>query len=203
MSDNVIQITILELQSKNDAACKAQLIQWLLQDQQRMQILQIAADFCENNHLTEWCLAAGFVRNLVWDHLHHYTDATALNDIDLIYFNSANVREDIDLTFEQELKQLLNMSWSVKNQARMHRRNNDLPYKNTANAMSYWPEMETAVGVLIRQNRLEIIAPFGLTSLFAGHITLNPKRPKPEIFQQRIQQKKWLEKWPKLQIKLH
>ncbi|WP_198938031.1 nucleotidyltransferase family protein [Alkanindiges hydrocarboniclasticus] len=168
-----------------------------------MQILQIAANFCQKNHLNDWCLGAGFVRNLVWDHLHHYIDAVPLNDIDLIYFNPANLLESTDLQFEQELRKQFNINWSVKNQARMHRRNNDLPYKNTANAMSYWPEMETAVGVLIRQNRLEIIAPFGLASLFAGHITLNPKRPKLEIFQQRIQHKRWLEKWPKLQIKLH
>ena len=158
----------------------------LIQDQQRMQILQVAAEFCQKNHLNDWCLGAGFVRNLAWDHLHNYVDVTPINDI--------------DLKFEQELKQLLNMSWSVKNQARMHARNNDLPYQNTANAMRYWPEIETAVGVLIHHHQIEIIAPFGLASLFAGHLTLNPKRPKPEIFQQRIQQKKWLQQWPKLTI---
>lgn len=186
----------------NEATYQKQLIQWLLSDQQRMQILQIAADFCENNHLTEWGLAAGFVRNLVWDRLHNYTDATALNDIDLIYFNSANTLEVIDLKFEQELKQRLNINWSVKNQARMHTRNHDLPYKNIADAISYWPEIETAIAVLIRHHQIEIIAPFGLTSLFAGHLTLNPKRPKLEIFQQRIQRKKWLTQWPNLQIQL-
>ena len=187
----------------NEATYQKQLIHWLLQDQQRMQILQIAADFCENNHLTAWGLAAGFVRNLVWDHLHHYTDATALNDIDLIYFNAANTVEYIDLKFEQELKQRLNINWSVKNQARMHTRNHDLPYKNIADAMSYWPEVETAIAMLIRHHQIEIIAPFGLTSLFKGYISLNTKRPKPELFQQRIQQKKWLEQWPNLQVKLH
>lgn len=187
----------------NEATYQKQLIQWLLADQQRMQILQIAADFCENNHLTEWGLAAGFVRNLVWDHLHNYTDATALNDIDLIYFNSANTVKYIDLKFEQELKQQLNVNWSVKNQAHMHARNHDLPYKNIADAISYWPEVETAIAVLIRHHQIEIIAPFGLTSLFKGHITLNAKRPKFEVFQQRIQQKKWLAQWPNLQVKLH
>ncbi|TEU29439.1 nucleotidyltransferase family protein [Alkanindiges illinoisensis] len=166
-----------------------------------MQILQIAADFCRKNHLNDWCLAAGFVRNLVWDHLHNYTDATALNDIDLIYFNSANTLEDIDLKFEQELKQLMDINWSVKNQARMHTRNHDLPYKNIAEAMSYWPEVETAVGVYLSENEIRVVAPFGLKSLFEGTISLNPKRPKPEIFYQRIQQKRWLEKWPELQIR--
>lgn len=130
-------------------------------------------------------------------------DATSLHDIDLIYFNPEYILEDIDSTVEQDLKQLLDINWSVKNQARMHLRNNDLPYKNTIDAMSYWPEIETAVGISWSQNEINIAAPFGLRSLFEGKITLNPKRSKPEIFQQRIQRKRWLEKWPKLQIKLH
>lgn len=182
----------------DELLAQEQLIQWLLQDQQRMQILQIAADFCQKNHLNDWCLGAGFVRNLVWDHLHNYVDGTSFHDIDLIYFNSAHRLEGIDSTFEQELKQLLNINWSVKNQARMHRRNHDLPYKNTTDAMSYWPEIETAVGVSLSQNEINIVAPFGLKSLFEGKITLNPKRPKPKIFHQRIQRKRWLEKWPQL-----
>lgn len=182
----------------DELLAQEQLIQWLLQDQQRIDILQIAAVFCQKNHLNDWCLAAGFLRNLVWDGLHSYTVATALDDIDLIYFNPAHRLEDIDSTFEQQLKQLLNINWSVKNQARMHRRNHDLPYKNPADAMSYWPEIETAVGFSLSQNEINIVAPFGLKSLFEGKITLNPKRPKPKIFHQRIQRKRWLEKWPQL-----
>lgn len=93
---------------------QAQLIHVFIQDQQRMQIWQIAANFCQKNHLNDWCLGAGFVRNLVWDHLHSYTEATLFHDIDLIYFNPASGFEDIDLIFEQELKQQLNIHWPVK-----------------------------------------------------------------------------------------
>jgi hypothetical protein len=189
----------------DELLAQEQLIQWLLQDQQRMQILQIAAEFCQKNHLNDWCLGAGFVRNLVWDHLHNYVDGTSFHDIDLIYFNSEYFNceyslESIDSAFEQDLKQSLDINWSVKNQARMHCRNHDVPYKNTIDAMSYWPEIETAVGVSLSQNEINIVAPFGLKSLFEGKITLNPKRPKLEIFHQRIQRKRWLEKWPQLQI---
>ena len=57
--------------------------QWLVNDSQRMQALHIAGS-C---NLPDWCLAAGFVRNLVWDQLHGYPQPTPLNDFDFIYFS--------------------------------------------------------------------------------------------------------------------
>lgn len=35
--------------------------------------------------LPDWYIGAGFIRNLVWDHLHDFP-GTPLNDIDVIYF---------------------------------------------------------------------------------------------------------------------
>ena len=32
-------------------------------------------------------IAAGFLRNLVWDYLHGYKTMTPLNDLDVIYFD--------------------------------------------------------------------------------------------------------------------
>lgn len=60
--------------------------QWLANDEKRMQALRIAASY----NLPDWWLAAGFVRNLVWDQLHGYAQPTPLNDLDLIYFCTAD-----------------------------------------------------------------------------------------------------------------
>lgn len=57
-----------------------QIKNWLSSDPERMEALSIAARL----ELPDWCLAAGFLRNLVWDKLHGFSSATALNDIDLI-----------------------------------------------------------------------------------------------------------------------
>lgn len=54
-----------------------------------MEALSIASTL----ELSEWCLAAGFVRNLVWDRLHGFGCATDLNDIDLINFDPHNASE--------------------------------------------------------------------------------------------------------------
>lgn len=176
----------------------AVLVRWLAADAQRMAALAVAAEL----NLPDWCLAAGFVRNLVWDRLHAYQRATPLTDLDLIYFDAGNTDEQWDRELEVRLKADLEAPWSVKNQARMHHRNDDLPYCSTADAMSYWPEVETAVGVrLDGLGDMQLLAPFGLDSLMAGYLTLNPARPKPDAFRERQRSKGWLQHWPQLKVR--
>jgi uncharacterized protein len=172
-----------------------QLTLWLRSDPVRCQALRQAAEL----GLPDWCIAAGFVRNLVWDRLHDYAEPTPLADIDLIYFNAGDISEEADRALERRLMQDSDLLWSVKNQARMHSRNGDAPYLDTLDAMSYWPELETAVGVRLAPDEL-FISPFPLESLSHLQITINPKRPKIADVEVRIAQKKWLEIWPKLQI---
>ncbi len=55
-------------------------------DHPRMDCLRAARELA----LPDWALGAGFVRNLIWDHLHHKAEPTPLNDIDLIYLDNAD-----------------------------------------------------------------------------------------------------------------
>lgn len=176
---------------------EAKIITWLKEDALRMSALKQAAKL----KLPDWCLAAGFVRNLAWDKQHGYESASPLNDIDLIYFNAGDVSEATDRAFERELLNNSDLPWSVKNQARMHIRNNDQPYLSTSDAMSYWCEVETAVGARLNvHGDVECVAPFGLERLFTDTITLNIKRPKIEDFTKRVNGKNWLTLWPKLKV---
>ncbi|WP_233252343.1 nucleotidyltransferase family protein [Saccharospirillum sp. MSK14-1] len=173
------------------------LIAWLRADRYRMALLQTAAQ----TKRPDWCLAAGFVRNLVWDRLHGYQTPTPLTDVDLIYFDRRETREPVDRALEARLNAMQAAPWSVKNQARMHQRNGDAPYQSTADAMSYWVEVETAVGVRLNDSgEIEFLAPFGLKSLMDGCLSLNQKRPKPEAFAQRQTAKSWLNQWPLLKV---
>ncbi len=175
----------------------AYIIEWIRADSDRMTALATVRDL----DLPDWCIAAGFVRNLVWDRLHGFKTPTPLNDLDVLYFDNADTNESKDRALEACLKDLSDRPWSVKNQARMHRRNQDNPYASSADAMSYWVEVETAIGVRLNaDDRLELIAPFGVQSLLAGEITLNSKRPKPSVFNDRIKRKNWLTFWPKLRV---
>lgn len=174
-----------------------QIIRWIESDKERLEALKLASTLA----LGDWCLAAGFVRNLIWDKLHHKSSNTPLNDIDLIYFNTNATDESEDLAYEARLKSLSDHPWSVKNQARMHKRNNDQPYLSCSDAMSYWVEVETAIGVTFTEaDGVVIVAPFGLDANFSNTITLNCKRPKPTVFAERVATKEWCELWPQLTL---
>jgi hypothetical protein len=174
-----------------------QIISWLEQDDMRMEALRIA----DSLHLNDWCIAAGFVRNLIWDELHRYSSPTPLNDLDLIYFNSSRASQKIDESIEKDLKARSAFPWSVKNQARMHSRNDDEPYTSTSHAMRHWVELEIAIGArLSSRGQVELVAPFGIEALFGNTITINPGRIKPIDFKHRIESKRWLELWPNLKV---
>jgi len=83
----------------------------------------------------------------------------------------------------------------------MHARNFDKEYLSTTDAMSFWVEVETAVGIRKSSSQeLKILAPFGVESLFNNTITINSKRAKIENFKNRVSEKKWLEQWPNLSV---
>ena len=171
--------------------------EWIGSDHVRLRALHLASDL----KLRDWCIAAGFVRNLVWDKLHKKEMPTPLNDFDLIYYDPDNIEPAKDKQLELRMKNLTNQPWSVKNQARMHIRNKDKPYTSTYDAMSHWVEIETAVGVKLSETGdLEIVAPFGVANLFENTITINRKRRKPEDFYRRIESKNWLSEWPNLKV---
>lgn len=153
--------------------------------------------------LPDCYIAAGFVRNLVWDSLHHKMLATALNDVDVIYFDPNESNPKQFQQYESQLKEMLpNVNWQVRNQAVMHIRNNDAPYTSSFDAMSYWPEKETAVAIRqLDDGNLECIAAFGFDSLFNLQITHNPKRLR-SVFEHRINSKGWLITWCNLTVVL-
>ena len=115
---------------------------WIRIDKDRMRALYLASTL----QLNDWCIAAGFVRNLVWDKLHNKEDPTPRNDFDLIYYDPCNIDSAKDKQLELQLKVLSNQPWSVKNQARMHSNNNHRTYKNNLDAMTLWPEQQTDHG---------------------------------------------------------
>ncbi len=170
----------------------------LINDTYRMKVLKIVASL----GLPDCYVAAGFVRNMVWDHLHKLPPSK-LNDIDVVFFDKADNSNTLYKNAETVLSQKEpGINWQVRNQAVMHRQNNDSPYKSTKDAMTFWPEKETAVGVRLNEDgSICIAAPFGLETLFRAEITFNPKRDRA-VFLNRIESKLWLKTWPNLKVML-
>ena len=80
---------------------------WIRGDSARMSVLRQAAQL----QLPDWCIGAGFVRNLVWDKLHGYSRATPYNDIDLIYFDTQYCSVERDRDLERQLLQHSEFPW--------------------------------------------------------------------------------------------
>ncbi|MBF3222218.1 hypothetical protein HKW74_22440, partial [Pseudomonas aeruginosa] len=91
--------------------------------------------------------------------------------------------------------------WSVKNQARMHLRNGDRPYRDCADALCHWAETCTAVALRLVGERLELLAPLGVDDLLA--LKVRPTAHfagKPEVYRRRLREKNWTARWPLLDI---
>jgi uncharacterized protein len=161
----------------------------------------LALTLVRDLNLADGWIAAGFVRDAVWDHLHDRTAVPPTGDIDVIWFDP-DASEQRSKAFEAALiTQAPHLCWSVKNQAHMHRRNNDAPYRDARDAMRHWPETATAVAVrLTHDGSIDVAAPFGLGDLFA--LTLRPAPhfdgARRRIFDDRIQTKQWLRRYPLL-----
>ena len=114
--------------------------------------------------LPDWAIGAGFVRSLVWDSLAALKARTPLPDIDVLFFDAENVARQQEMEIENRLRGVRNdLPWSVRNQARMHSRNGDAPYKDTHYAIGHWLETPTAVGARLETDgSLKILAPLGL-----------------------------------------
>jgi len=164
-----------------------------------MRILEVA----ESMNLSDWLIGAGFVRNKVWDHLHGYEESTPPTDIDLVYFDKENKFNEKEI--EARLEELMpKVEWEVVNQATAHDWNEEKLYRSTADAISKWPETATGVGVALKDGELRLIAPLGIEDL--ANIIARPtpafkvSDKKRARVQERISQKRWKEKWPRLQI---
>lgn len=153
--------------------------------------------------LRDGWIGAGFVRNAVWDALHgRSVDCARLDDVDVIFFDAADARRERDRRIEQELRALCpGVPWSVKNQARMHRRNGDAPYADTADALRHWPETATAIAARSRESRVELTAPHGVDDLLGLIVRPTPAfAAKLALFRARAKAKDWRRRWPRLTV---
>ena len=136
-------------------------------DPHRMKILGAVSTLS----LPDCWVAAGFVRNLVWDHLHH--KKTDLNGVDVIYYCQSDTQGQLAVHATRELQVLLpEVNWQVKNQALMHIKRQNSQYLSSADAMSFWPEKKLQLVL-----NLTNMAIFPLTLLLVLRLCLKDVSP--------------------------
>ena len=152
--------------------------------------------------LSDWCIAAGFVRNRVWDHLHGIAPPRPPADIDVLYYDAADLSKAPEPAYEARLNALEPAPWQVRNQARMHVWKNVPQHTSTADSMTYWLETVTAVGVRLEaDDSLTVVAPLGTDDLLG--LKCRPTafgRAQLDDYSARIAAKRWRELWPKVQF---
>jgi uncharacterized protein len=148
-------------------------------------------------------IGAGLIRNAIWDSLHGRMIATIpSSDVDVAYFDAGDTSIERDIAIEKRLfEERADIPWSVHNQARMHVRNGDAPYRNTEDAIRCWPETATAIAARLYSNCVEVIAPHGIHDLVNLIVRPTPAfAQKLTVYRDRVASKDWAKRWPKLQF---
>ncbi len=156
----------------------------------------------------DWLVGGGVIRNLVWDHLHGFAEPTVIRDVDVAFFDPADLTRERDEQVEAALDRLdPDVPWQAKNQAAVHqwyeRRFGFCvdPLTSSSDAIGTWPETATSVAVrLLDDDNLMIVAPCGLDDLFQMVLRRNPRRITRELFEQRLLEKRILDLWPSVQV---
>jgi hypothetical protein len=146
-------------------------------------------------------IGAGVIRNAVWDCLHdHPVKLASGSDVDVVYCDHRNVNSEGDLEIERRLtNDWPGIPWSVRNQARMHERNGDAPYRDSEDAIRCWPETATAIAARLWDGQVQIIAPHGVDDLVRMIVRPTPAfRTKMSVYEHRLASKDWARRWPRL-----
>jgi hypothetical protein len=159
--------------------------------------------------LPEAMVGAGVLRDLVWGELHGGFDPDGVNDVDVAYFDPADLRPERDVEADERLRQLRPaVPWQAKNQAAVHtwyaRRFGGVPYApvgSTCEAVGRWPETATSVAVRLDvAGRLEVCAPTGLSDLLNGVWRRNPRQVSMPESLRRLRKHRVAERWPRVLV---
>ena len=148
-----------------------------------MEVLAVARD----QALPDWLVFSGAIYQPVWNHLTGRPLDHGIKDYDLGYFDPSDISyeaEDVLIrrvaaALDPPLREMV----EARNQARVHlwfEAHFGEPYaplRDTAEALTRFAAPTFAVGARLEaDDRLTIVAPFGLEDLFAMRIRPNPLR---------------------------
>jgi len=158
--------------------------------------------------LQSWCIGAGAIRGLVWDHLHGFDVSSKVADVDVVFFDRENCSPLYEAQLTNSLVQAMpELDWEVVNQAAVHHWSQSHfaesvpPLMSLEEGIASWPEYATCVGVYLdQQEEVKVVAPHGLEDLFHMVVRRNPTRVAARVFNERIAQKRFSERWPMVQV---
>lgn len=181
-----------------------QLVQLAGQTPALMDVLQVVRSLA----LPSWAIGAGAIRNMVWDSLHGYSNATPLHDVDVVYFDPDNTTREAEQSVQYRLSQRLpHIHWDVTNQAAVHLWYEQVydqavaPLTSLLEGIATWPEYATCVGISLSDDeQLQVMAPHGLDDLFEMRVRWNPARVSSAAYSERVREKAFTRRWPQVRV---
>jgi len=189
----------VDSQTSDESSLQPLLVELLTAEEPFLRLLEAVRE----QYLPDAWVAAGALRNLVWDRLHGFEHRHPPGDVDVVYYDPIDPSPECDQVIERRLARLLpELPWEVVNQAWIHEYNAEEPYASTADSLSRWTETCTSVAArLDPAGELEILAPHGVGDLM--NLVARPNlvfANAAEVFTQRMADKRWPERWPRVRV---
>ena len=178
--------------------------------QDLLQAIQLNTDLMKiliiirNLGLKDSWLAAGSIRNFIWNLLSDKSPFDRETDVDVIFFDP-DISYEETVSLEKKLREdFPQYQWELKNQVYMHQHSpHTVPYTSSRDAMSKYPERCTAVGLRLNEDStLELFAPYGLEDILNFQVHPTPhfleNEDRMTLYQTRLSKKNWQEKWKNL-----
>ncbi len=166
-------------------------------------LMRILTIICNLGLKDSW-LAAGSVRNFIWNLLSDKSPFDHETDVDVIFFDP-DISYEETVSLEKKLREdFPQYQWELKNQVYMHQHSpHTAPYTSSRDAMSKYPERCTAIGLRLNEDStLELFAPYGLEDILKFQVHPTPhfleNEDRMKLYQTRLSKKNWQEKWKNL-----
>jgi hypothetical protein len=148
-------------------------------------------------------IGAGAIRDVVWGQLYGEFSPDSVRDVDVAYFDPADLSAERDVKAQETLAPLADVPWEATNQAAVHTWYHHRfggapvePFSCVHDAIATWPETATCVGVRNGPAMVQVCAPHGLADLLGGVWRVNPVRVTPAISRARLARQRAATRWP-------
>jgi len=157
--------------------------------------------------LPDCWMVAGAIAQTFWNSAHGLPPECGIKDIDLIYFDAAELGEQAEAVQAARVRAIFAgcpVHFDVKNEARVHLWYREKfgypiePYTSSRHAIATFPTTATAVGIRPAPAGLELCTPYGISDLTQLIVRPNKTQITAEIYAAKV--RRWRQVWPRLTV---